>query len=475
MTTNDPPAPSRAAPPSWALAIFAAAVFLLFSWSFSGLPALERAVGSVVGETDVGAYVIIYREFTLGGKLGDEYRIEGRGNRDMAEKHRIHHVVAAAAGRAITAVTTPPLRWLGIDPARAAFLVSPLFVVFNIFLLARLLTATNPHGNPVWPFLLFYVASLATWLYGSMPDSWPVTSTFLLLLLVALRKPTMSPYLVATAVGLVMLNNMAISSFAGLIWLRLWQDGFRGVRLAAHVVGVFATAIVVWLVSLLGLSLIDPVFRPDHVMAYSVWFRDLVGATLPLTDPYVWKAIIAGLYLNSIVANPVDPNVHVEALRDTIERGGLGLIALIAAVLLLGLTAFRWVQQVRRSRGEGVAWMTLLTRPAEWPLAFAAGMAVVTLALFYPGGFTYAVLVIPCLALVMGRLLDLRRPLDRVIMSAALVLIVANNLTQVLSYREHLRRMEVAAVATQRHIPATADPMALAIEPAATAAPRSLK
>ena len=83
-------------------------------------------------------------------------------------------------------------------------------------------------------------------------------------------------------------------------------------------------------------------------------------------------------------------------------------------------------------------WLGLLTDPALFPALWCAVMVAVTLALYYAGGFTYATLTVPMMAALLCRQVDLGRPLERVLVWGAILLIVVNNLDQVRQFREAL-------------------------------------
>jgi hypothetical protein len=68
-------------------------------------------------------------------------------------------------------------------------------------------------------------------------------------------------------------------------------------------------------------------------------------------------------------------------------------------------------------------------------------MVAVTLAIYYSGGFTYAALTVPMMAVLLCRHLDLRRPLERALVWAGILLILVNNVDQVLQFRTALSKM----------------------------------
>ena len=68
-------------------------------------------------------------------------------------------------------------------------------------------------------------------------------------------------------------------------------------------------------------------------------------------------------------------------------------------------------------------------------------MLGINLALFYPGGFLYSTAVVPVLAVIFGRYLDLRQTPDRWLVAAATIAILVNNAVQIDRFRSILAGM----------------------------------
>jgi len=83
----------------------------------------------------------------------------------------------------------------------------------------------------------------------------------------------------------------------------------------------------------------------------------------------------------------------------------------------------------------------MLTDAGLFPALWCLVMIVVTVAIYYAGGFTYAALTTPMLAALLCRHLDLRRPLERALVWTAVAVIVINNLDQVRQFRAVLERL----------------------------------
>lgn len=419
--------------------VIAAILFVVYARTFSNFPIIERGA-SVVGEADGASYVILWRNFRFDRPVGNPYAVEGRTQNDVAEKHRLHHPVGAAAGYGLTQAFTPIYRWLGLAEREAPFAVSALWGALNIVLLGLLLRRWNAAGNPVWPFLVLYGVSLSSWLYAAVPDSWALTTGLLLVYLLLVASPRVPPIVAAIGLGVFMLNNMTLGAAILFLWLAGWQETPRLTAFLRRAALLTGATIASWVASLTLLSLIDPGYRLDRLMAYSAWFRRFIGASLPPWDPYVWKSMLTNLFVTSMVSNQPNPNMPQEALLYTLQGSWLGRIAVAGVLVLFAAAAFRAVAARRESleRGGGRSAAETLRYPAMAPLSFCLVMVGVTYALYYPSGFTYAAMVLPMLMLLLHRFLDLRRPADRVIVLAAITLVVVNNVVQILRFRATL-------------------------------------
>jgi hypothetical protein len=433
--------PHSAGPPAGRLrhawVLIPAVLFFVYSGSFSSYPVVEQKV-SAVGEADGASYSIIFRSFTLSHQFGDPYNLHDRTVGDVAQKHKLHHFIAAALGRVVYEGFRPLYRLAGLPPERAVYSVSALWTCLNLVLLALLLRGSNPHGNSVLPFLAFYGLSLTVWLFGSVPESWALSGSMFLAFVLLLRSGRAAPIPLAVLLGIFMLNNMALGALLALLWLRLWKGEPLGPRLLAKAGGVAALTIAVWLACLSLISIFDPMFRPDRFWMFSRWFRQYLHVDLPLTSAYVWKSALTNLFVNSLVTNQGDPNIPMEAMLTTLRTSRLGLAAIVAILLLLGLGVVRVIRAGRELWQRDRSMRTVLTEDALQPVIWCGVMVAVTLVLSYASGFIYAALVVPMLAMLLCRHLDLRIAAHRVIVLTAVAMLVVNNVDQVLRFRDIL-------------------------------------
>ncbi|HEX6909875.1 MAG TPA: hypothetical protein VF142_05760 [Longimicrobium sp.] len=410
------------------------AAFAVYASSFSAVPVIE-ARHSVLGDADAANYVLLLREWSLARRYGDPYTASGRGIGDNAQKHKIHHVLYGMVGGAAHAALAPAFRAAGIPERRAVYAVNALLAVVNLVLLRALLRRSNPHGNAVFPFLLFYALALSTWVFSSVPESWPFSATLVLGVLLLLRRAPANAAVTGAAVGVAMLNNV----FLGALWIpaavALARAGGGARRIARRAVLAGAVALATWAAALTALSAADPMLRPDRFVRYTLWFRQFTLPDLPRTDPYVWMSAGSNLFVNSVVSLQPDPAVPQEALKATLTGSPLGAAATAAWAALALAAAAGLVRALWRHP------RAVLRDPALDAGAWCAAMLGVTVALFYASGFLYSTVVLPAMAVLLCRHLDLRSGWRRALLWGTLALMLACNTLQVVQFRQALRAL----------------------------------
>ena len=419
--------------------VLIALVLGLYPLAFSQYPVIERE-HSILGDADAANYVYLLRNFAIDQQIGDEWNRENRSVADIAQKHKVHHVLYAVAGTGIYRAARPVFAALGLSPDGAVYAVNAVIIAINLLLLWALLRGANPNGNPLTPFLLFYAAALSTIIFGSVPESWPFSATLVLLYLLLLRQKFFNTALFGAIIGLFMLNNVFLGALAGLLFLRILRDtpGFVGVIKRTAIAGVCMVA--TWLAGLTALSVFDESYRPDHFIRYTMWFKQFVRVDLPKTDPYVWQSASTNLFVNSVVSNQPDPRVPQEALQTTLTSSIIGLIATAAWVAIAGLAAMLFLRALwinTRARKFSGLLQTEGLVPAVWCIT----MLAVTVVLFYPSGFLYSTVVVPALALFLCATLNFRQRWQGLAFFALLLLMMVNNVMQVLTFRTALSAM----------------------------------
>jgi hypothetical protein len=403
-------------------------VLLVYSTSFRGFPAIE-ARHDVLADADAANFVLVVRDFGLTHRFGDEYARDPRTVADNAQKHKIHHVLYGAAGHGVYAT----LRAAGLAERTAVYAVNAVVGVVNLVLLFFLLRRFNPAGNPVFPFLLFHAAALSTWIFSSIPESWPFSATLLLGYLLLLQRRPLRPLAMAVVLGVVMLNNVLLGALGVLLAAGVWRQGVRGWRWVRTTAAAAAVTVASWAGGLTVLSAADPGFRPDHFVAYTIWFRQFAHVDLPPYAPYVWKSATTNLFVNSVVSNQPDPSVPQEALLATLTGSPLGAAATVAYLLIMGVAGWALLRRLRVRGVRGA-----LADPAADLALWCVLMLAVTVGLYYRSGFLYSTVVVPVLALLLCRGLDLRVRWQRALLYAALALMLASNAQQVQTFREAL-------------------------------------
>lgn len=412
-------------------------LFALYALSFRDVPIIDRK-HSVLADADAANFKLLVENFGLSRKMGDEYNAVNRGIGDNAQKHKIHHVLYAITARPVYLALRTLARMAGGTGERAIYSVNAVFTCVNIVLLVLVLSGMNPQRNPVFPFVALYAFSLSTWLYASVPESWPFSGGLVLMFLLVLQRNLLRPLPAAVLIGVIMLNNVALGSLLVLLWLRLLRNRRPWHLMVAEAAFLGLVALTTWLAGLTLLGLFDPSLAPANFIRYTLWFRQFVAAGLSPFSSYVWKSVLTNLFVNSVASHQADPSIPQEALKYTLQQSALGTVAVLSVVAFYGLTAVRLVDSVRQ-RVRSLGWWTALADdPALWPSAFAGVMVAVTIALYYGSGFLYSTTVLPLVMLTAARFLDWRRMTDRVAVWGMLVLVVVNNASQVLIFRHAL-------------------------------------
>jgi hypothetical protein len=411
---------------------------LTYALSFRNFPVIDQR-HSVLGDSDAANFKVMVEEFSFSRKFGDAYNTTNRSVRDIAQKHKIHHVLYGAVAHPIYLVLRAVERGFGGSGSRAVYGVNAVVTCVNIVLLAALLRRGNGSRNPVLPFLALYAVSLSTWLFASVPESWPFSATLMLVFVLLVERQQTHPMALAALLGIFMLNNVVLGALLLFLGHRFLREGPGPLAVVLRSLGAFVVSVGVWLAGMSVLAFFDDSFRPDHFLHYTVWFRDFVGAKLPPTEPYVWKAILTNLFVNTFTSYQADPAVPSEALRYTLARANpIGLAATGAVVVLLGLIAVRFVKRLvegwRESRGHGV-----LAAPGVHLAAWCVTMIMVTLTLCYCGAFLYSAVVVAPLVLLAHRVLNFNLRVDRWVVTGTLLLIAVANTAQVFIFREALR------------------------------------
>lgn len=418
----------------WAAAL--TGLVFLWSWSFSSFPVIDRK-HSVLADADAANFKLLLEEFRLDRKFGNEYNAQHRSVGDNAQKHKIHHLLYPLIGHPVSLAARAAWAGLGFDPTRAAYSVNAVITALNLLLLALLMRGPPGRRRPVWPYLALYAFSLSTWLYASVPESWPLSGTIVLLFILGLER-NLPPLGLAALLGLGMLNNMTLLALLGLVWLRQLSTGEPPARVAGRAAGLLAVAVGTWLGALWLLSFFDPSLHPVNVVRYTLWFKQFVSGGSSALSLYAFKSALSGLFLSSITSLQPDPSVPQESALYTLQGGGVGALALVVVALLLLLLAVRAIQGAMARQAADRNWRARLDDPELRPFVWCGVMAVVTIVMYFGAGFLYSTTVVPLMALACYRNLNWLRRTDRAAVLAALILVVVTNTMQVLEFRHAL-------------------------------------
>jgi hypothetical protein len=412
---------------------------ILYAVSFRDFPVIDRQ-HSVLGDTDAAQFVLLVREFRLNRKFGDEYRFRGRTAEDIAQKHKVHHVLYAAAGHALYLVGRPVVIALGGNERDMVYAVNAVFGAVGLLFLGLLLRALVP-GQPIIPYLILAALSLSPWLTASVPESWTFTATLTLMVLWLLVVVRIHWLAAAALLGVLMLSNFTMAALLVVVGMRLVADDPDLRRVVLRSAAAAGVTFGIWLGLLWVLSFWDSSFRPDHFIAYTVWFKNFIGAPVPLTDPYPWLSLSTNLFVNSILSHQSNPLVPQEALKATLLHSPLGTVATLAWVAVALLAVVRLARRLQASLRMPLP-EAIRAQPLLYPAVYVAVVTVMLLFLNRHGGFLYSVPVVPLLVLLVAGHLDLSRRREQFLFGAFLVLLVVNNVDQVLEFRSTLATMQ---------------------------------
>ena len=423
------------------LALFILLVFSLYSISFSSYPILETGRHSVLGETDVSSYRILIQDFQIQKKYGDPYRLDGRDNFDIAQKHKIHHILYVAAGNLIHTGLVFIYGVLGISGHQAVYSVNALLGCINIFLLYRLLNQVDPKKKYKPVFLIFYAFCLSSWISFSVPDSWTFSTTLMLFFLILHLKKGFHVNTLAGFVGIAMMNNVVLGSLCFFPMTRIWVEVHSPWKFLARCIIVIVIAIATWLTGMTILSVFDGDFRPDHYFQYTTWYKSHIAPPIRLFDTYYWKAALTQLYVTSIVSNQSIPNVPQESLLYTIQQSRLGLAATLVYIALSATIGWRGaIHMLGRLKESGG--LRKLLKTVYFPaLLYMLAWLFLTMIMDTEGAFLYSVMVTPMLVIFLYRFTDWQYRSHIVLWAATIASVLINNAHQIMTFRSTLAAM----------------------------------
>jgi len=409
--------------------------FFAYAGSFSTFPIIEEK-HSVLADADAANFVLLVREFDLGKRFGDEYRNSERTPGDVAQKHKIHHVLYAIIGSGVYTVLRPAYAAVGLPPERAVYGVNALIGCLNLVVLALLLRRLNPNGNAIWPFLLLYAFSLNVWIYSAIPESWPFTSLLVMTFLLAVMR--LRPVAAGALLGVFLLNNIFLSVLFVILAVeaaRRSKSLIEWVRSCCLTGAVMAGT---WFFGLLALSAFDPSLSPINFIRFTFWFRDYASpGNLPLYDPYVILSVLTNTFVTAVVSNQPDLFIPQESMLYTLQGGWLGRIATMSWIGLVCVAFVPVVLRIVRARREGIA--AMVREDPSWNLVIlCATWAALTWVVFYASGFLYSMAIVPLFAALLCRHLDFRRRTHLLLCLATVLIVIANNVDQVMQFRAAL-------------------------------------
>lgn len=320
---------------AWAwLALLALPVYFA---TFSNGAALARSV-DVIADADTGAYVRLLSEWSIERRYGNAWASPGRSIGDQSQEHKIKHVLVPLA-------CGPVSRWLatlGLSPLRAAMLPFAVLGAVNLLLIGIILSGLQVRQAVIVPLVALTAVAPYQWIYASVPESWTLSGTMVLLTIVAVIRGAPRAA-VGVLVGVAMLNNVilvALSAFAALYQLRQRSGILIAVRTAA------ATAIVavsVWLLALSVLGQYDHDLRPDRVARFLLFFPSLLeGTSLAPWDPRLLRVSLEQWLLTAFVSSQHNVRLAGWGLGETWGQSLVGQVAIVTVASLWLASGWAW-------------------------------------------------------------------------------------------------------------------------------------
>jgi len=414
--------------------------FWVYAASFNSMPALEKD-HSILGESDAAAFIVLISDFSLSKTYGDPYRLEGRRLEDVAQKHKIHHIFYVVVASMLYKVFSVLYMLLGLPSKQALYAINAALGCVNICLLYQLLKKIDVGKKYKAVFIVLYAFSLSSWIFHSVPESWPFSATLVLLFLVLHFNLRVNMFALAAYVGFAMLNNVFLGTLCFFLIIGAWVHSntlklFIGKSLAG-----IATAIFVWLALMTLLSVFDAGFRPDHYFQYTLWFKSHIAPPIRILDTYYWKAALTQLYFTSIFSNQSNPNVPQESLLYTLQQSRLGMAALASYMCLLLALGWSGIRHVVAQLGERGKFDNLLAT-AYFPMAlYAFAWLFLTVMMDTLGGFLYSTIVTPLIVAALYRFTDWQRRTHKILWTTTLLLVLVNNIQQIMIFRDSLLAM----------------------------------
>jgi hypothetical protein len=414
--------------------------FLVYVGSFNSFPILEKK-HSILGEADSAAFIVLITDFSLTKQYGDPYRLKGRTLEDIAQKHKIHHILYVMAASFLYQALSMCYALFGLPAKQAVYAINAVLGCINILLLYELLKLIDAKKKGKGFFLILYAFSLSSWIFYSVPESWSFSATLVLLFLVLQYNLRVNPFALAAYIGVAMLNNIFLGTLCSFVIILFWVEYDSMKTFLTKSLGAIGVVILTWLSLMTLLSVFDSGFRPDHYFQYTAWFKKHIAPPVVIFDTYFWKTALTHLYITSILSNQSVPNVPQESLLYTIQQSRFGLFATciyLSLLFVLGWHGAREVCSQLRRRGG----LDALLSTAYFPMGlYAVAWLFLTMIMDPSGGFLYSTIVTPMMVAVLYRFTDWQRRTHKILWAAALCAVLVNNAQQIMIFRTSLAAM----------------------------------
>jgi hypothetical protein len=333
----------------------------------------------------------------------------------------LHHFDYLLVGDAVVRTA----RLAGASDIAAIWLVTPLLGALN-FVLAFLLFRRAVGPALAWPGALMFALLPATWIYAAIPETWPLSGTAVLGILL-MRDMPIPRWRLALLVAVFALNNFLL-----LLLIALLGDERETLRnRIAQLVRLGGLAIVTWLgmLALLGFT-VSPDFLPYQFVDHTLRFKARMAENLSVFHPMRWAYNAVNGWIAPFVLNQHDLNFGRTAVLDSARAFPLGTLAVACFAVLAGhVLRFQFRECLAAVRKTG-SWIAQVSGIG---LYLALVFIATGLSLYYES-FLYAGLFLPILILLLLRSLAGVRA-GAAIMWIATAILALNAAQQIATYR----------------------------------------
>ena len=319
----------------------------------------------------------------------------------------------------------------GVGRRGALFAANAVLTALNVIIFSVLLHRLG-RGRSI-AFVLLYACSLSTWVYGALPDTWVLSGTLalLVLLMVVVGVPAT---IVSAAVGLFMLNTFTLGCALLTLVPRFVRESTTVCQFALRVAMAIGTTLLVWIGTLQALGSIQPLFGVQNFLWLTIDFGQNISQRWSLLSPVRWGFAFVQMFILSVISNQEFLNFGGLTIVRTLANVPFGTAGVLLYVTLLAIAAYRIGRELPRATTRGAMRSFLSEEHFGFALFILAFYASKTAGAALDA-VLYSPVVLPAFTLWLARHVDTTSPTTRTVSWAAGILIAINSTAQVLWFR----------------------------------------